>query len=235
MKKVHIALGILAQYSEWHWLLNPIRQEKGKLSPKEEIKQMKDEALAHPIAAVEPTTNKGGKKRYSLPTCEPSTEKKPKTSFGVCGGSSAVEKLVIDLTSPKPTNKFVEPVKPVAPKMATCIAERIAQRKGSVVPPVSWFVLKSPSGAKFDLASERLAAMKSDKVDSIAKAAPGPVPHSIATSFFAEKGKSAHMGNCEKSTDSEAREFPKVCALLKATCLRTLMHAPSSLTMLGKS
>ena len=47
------------------------------------------------------------------------TEKKPRTSFAARGSSSAAEKLVIDLTSPKGAKKTVElePVKPAAPKV----------------------------------------------------------------------------------------------------------------------
>ena len=65
-------LGIPAEYRELRWLLSPLRREKGGLPQKEEIKQIKDEALARPIAAVEPAANEGGKKRSSSPACEPS-------------------------------------------------------------------------------------------------------------------------------------------------------------------
>ena len=63
MKKVHVALGILFEYSEWRCLLSPIRREKGRLSPREEIKRIKAEALGRPIIVVEPTTNESRKKK----------------------------------------------------------------------------------------------------------------------------------------------------------------------------
>ena len=89
------------------------------MPPKEEIKQIKAEALARPITVVEPAANDGGKKRHSLPVQETSVEKKPKivrrgsltakevlaekkpkTSSAACERSPAAPKLVIDLTSP---------------------------------------------------------------------------------------------------------------------------------------
>ncbi|KAM1355812.1 hypothetical protein ACFX2H_029819 [Malus domestica] len=107
MKKVHITLGIPAEYR--------------RLSSKEKIKQIKDEVLARPIAVVELAANGGRKKRSSSPAYEHSTEKKPMTSFAACGGSSATKKLVIDLTSPKGIKKSIEPelVKLAAPKYSS--------------------------------------------------------------------------------------------------------------------
>jgi len=57
--------------------------------------------LAHLITVVEPAANEGGKKRSSLSAYEPSTEKKPMTSFAARRSSSTAKKLVIDLASPK--------------------------------------------------------------------------------------------------------------------------------------
>ena len=143
MKKVHITLGILAEYREWCWLLSPLCREKGGLSLKEKIKQIKNKTFARSITVVEPATNEGGKKRYSTPACEPWAGMKPRTSSAAHGGSCAAEKLVIKVTSPKGMKKYVEsePVKPAALKEATTIADMIAHRKGLVVPPVSRFVL----------------------------------------------------------------------------------------------
>ncbi|KAB2612719.1 calmodulin binding transcription activator 1 [Pyrus ussuriensis x Pyrus communis] len=45
MKNVHIALGILAEYHEWRWLLSPLRREKCGLPPHEEIRRIKGEAF----------------------------------------------------------------------------------------------------------------------------------------------------------------------------------------------
>lgn len=129
---------------------------------------------------------------------------------GPCGsGVSWREKLVIHLTSPKGKKKAVEsePMKPVVPKVATIVAKRIAQREGSVVPSVSGFVSKRMLGTKFGLASERLAVMKNRNVDC------------AATYSSAKKGKFALTGNCERSTESETREFPEIRALLKVDLL----------------
>ena len=71
------------------------------MPPKEEIKWIKDEALACPIAAVELAANEGGKKRSFSPSCESSAEKKPVTSSATRGSSFVAVNLVIDLTSPK--------------------------------------------------------------------------------------------------------------------------------------
>lgn len=99
--------------------------------------------------------------------------------------------------------------------MATTIAERIAQRKGSMVPLMSRFVSKHPFGAKSGLAFEKLATMKSGNVDSAAKVALGPVHPTYMTDSFVEKEKSTHVDSYEKSTKSVYEEFPEICALLK--------------------
>ncbi|KAB2604951.1 S ribonuclease [Pyrus ussuriensis x Pyrus communis] len=192
-------------------LLSPLRREKGGLPPREEIKQINDEALARPIVAAELAVNGGGKKRSCSPAYEPSVEKKPRTSSTTLGSSSAAEKLVIDLTSPKGVKMTVEPelMKPTAPK-------------------------KYPSGAKSGSASERLAAMKNGKVDFAAKVASGPAPPSALTYSSTEKGKPAHMGSCEKSTESEAEEFPKVCTLLKADLLKDVDACAKFVDSVGK-
>ena len=54
---MHVALGILSEYREWRWLLSPLRREKGGLPSREEIKQIKAEALARPITMVKPATS----------------------------------------------------------------------------------------------------------------------------------------------------------------------------------
>ena len=110
-------------------------------------------------------------------------------------------------------------MKPAAPKMAMTISERITQQKGSVVLLVSGFMSKRASEAKYGSASERLVAMNNGKVHSAAKVALGPILPSAAIDLCAEKGKSACTDSCERSTVSEAEEFPKVCELLKADLL----------------
>ena len=160
-------------------------------------------------------------KGSSSPAHQSSVEKKPRTSSAARGSSSDAEKLVIDLTSPKGVKKTFEPepVKPAAPKVTASIAERLAQRKSLVVPLVSGFVSKCLLGDKSGSASERLTVMKSGKVDSAAKVAPGPGPPSAVTGSSAEKGKSTRTGSFERSTVFEAGEFPEVCVLLKADLL----------------
>ena len=103
-----------------------------------------------------------------------------------------------------------------------------------MTPPVSRFVSKRLSEAKFGSASERLTAMKSRKVDSAAKVAPGPVPPSALTDLSAEKGKSARMGSCEKSTEFEAGEFLEVCALLKVDLLEDVDACAKFVDSVGK-
>ena len=95
-------------------------------------------------------------------------------------------------------------MKPVAPKVATIVVERVVQRKGSAVPLVSRFISKRASRATSGSTSERLVAMKSEKVDSTAKVASGPT---------------SYVGSCEKSTESGSDEFPKIYVLLKADLL----------------
>ncbi|KAM2360338.1 hypothetical protein ACFXTH_002744 [Malus domestica] len=91
-------------------------------------------------------------------------------------------------------------------RMASTIADRIAQRKGSVMPPLPKSVPRCLLGAKSGSPLERLATINSDKVDSTTKVAPKP------TSFAAEtdpvrKEETARVGSCEKFTKpaSEAK------------------------------
>lgn len=111
---------------------------------------MKAEALARPIAVMEPAMNKGGKKRPFPPAQEVSAEKKPKTSFVTREGLPAIPRLVIDLTSSKREKNEAtrsELVTHVVPKVASLIANRIAQRRGSVMSLVLKFVPKRDSPA----------------------------------------------------------------------------------------
>ncbi|KAM1243674.1 hypothetical protein ACFX2G_035903 [Malus domestica] len=236
MKKVHVVLGIPVEYREWCWLPSLLRRENNGLPPREEIKRIKDEKLTRPITAVEPGANGGGRKRSSSPACEPSVEKKPITSSIARRSSSVAENLVIDLTFPKGVKMTVEPepVKPAAPKVTASIAERLAQHMSLVVPLVSRFVSKSPSGAKFSFASKRFVAIKSGKVDFATKVAPRLIPSSAMTDLSVEKGKSTHTGNCKRSTESEAGEFPKVCALLKADLLEDIDACAKFIDSVGK-
>ncbi|KAB2600204.1 hypothetical protein D8674_010475 [Pyrus ussuriensis x Pyrus communis] len=162
MKKVYVALGIPSEYQEWCWLLSPLRWEKGGLPSREKIKPIKAETLACLIAVVEPTVNKGGNKRSSLSTQE----------------MLAKKKHVIDLTFSKGKNDRVarsKLVMPAMPKVTSTIANRIAQHRGFIVPSLRKFMPRRPLGAKFGSPMERLATMKSDKVDSVAKVVPKPL------------------------------------------------------------
>ncbi|KAM2075110.1 hypothetical protein ACFX1T_038042 [Malus domestica] len=71
------------------------------------------------------------------------------------------------------------------------IADRIAQWRGQVMPPVSKSVPRRSLRAKFGSPLERLTIMKTDKVGSTAKVAPRSTYLPTET---------ARMGNCEKST-----------------------------------
>ncbi|KAB2630928.1 hypothetical protein D8674_008447 [Pyrus ussuriensis x Pyrus communis] len=71
MKKVNVALGIPEKYG---------------LPTRNEIKQIKMDALACPIVVMEPVVNEGEKKRSSLPAQEILVEKKWKISFAAHEG-----------------------------------------------------------------------------------------------------------------------------------------------------
>ncbi|KAM2448798.1 hypothetical protein PS1_018960 [Malus domestica] len=234
MKKMHIALAIPAEYREWRWLLSPLRQEKSGLPPKEEIKRIKDEALARLIAAVESATNDGEKKRSSSPAYESLAEKKPRTSYAAHGSSSGAKMLIIDLTSPKGVKQTVELELKAALKVTASIAEKLTQQKGSVMLLVSGFVSKYPSRVKSGSASKRLAAIKSGKVDFIAKVTPGHVPPTVVIDSSTKKGKSARTGNCERSTEFEAGAFLEVCMLLKANLLEDVNACAKFVNSVGK-
>ncbi|KAM1602469.1 hypothetical protein PS1_029637 [Malus domestica] len=111
-------------------------------------------------------------------------EKKPKTSFATRVGSLTASKLVIDLTFSKGTKNEAtrsEHVAPAMSRMASTIADRIVRHKGLVMPLVPNFVPKRLLGAKSGSPLERLAIMKSDKVDSAAKVVPRPIPYAAET------------------------------------------------------
>ena len=70
-------------------------------TPKEEIKQIKTEALGQLIVVGEPAASGGGKNRSLSSARELSVEKKLKTLSSAREGPSIAGKLVIDLTSSK--------------------------------------------------------------------------------------------------------------------------------------
>ncbi|KAM1151339.1 hypothetical protein ACFX19_034669 [Malus domestica] len=107
-------------------------------------------------------------------------------------------------------------------KMASTIADRIAHYRGFVMPPVSKSSLRCPLGAKSGSTLEKLATMKSNKVDSVAKVASKPTPFTTETDSSTEKNETAHVGNCEKSTKLVYGEATKICALLKPDILEDM-------------
>ena len=125
-------------------------------------------------------------------------------------------------------------MKLVVPKVTVFIVERLAQRKGSVVPSVYEFMSKCPLGAKSGSTFERLATMKSGKVDSAAKVELGPIPHFAVIDSSAKKGKSARMDSCERYTKSEAEKFLEVYALLKAYLLEDIVTCAMFIDSVGK-
>ncbi|KAM2375294.1 hypothetical protein COP2_045329 [Malus domestica] len=79
-----------------------------------------------------------------------------------------------------------------------------------------------------------LIAMKSSKVDSTAKMPPGHVLPYTATDSSFEKGKSAYTGSYERSTESEAGEFPEVYVLLKVNLLEDVDACARFVDSVGK-
>ena len=233
MKKVHVALGIPSEYREWRWLLSPLRREKDGLPPKEEVRRIKAAALARPITVVEPAANDGGRKRHSPPVQEPPAQKKPqvaregssaaqegldanrpKTSSAAPGDPPAAPKLVIDLTSRETAGPV--PVPPAAPKAASSIADRIAQRRGSSMPK---FVLKRPPGIKPDSPSKKLASVGTGSPCSSVKVAPNSVPPAAETELPSEGGETARAHGPGKSAKSDSKEAADICALLRPDLL----------------
>ncbi|KAM1845079.1 hypothetical protein ACFX13_019413 [Malus domestica] len=152
---------------------------------------------------MELTMNEGGKKRPFPPAQEMSVEKKMKTSSAAREGPFAVKRYVIDLTSSNGKKSEAiksEPMMSAMPKMASTITDRIAQHRGSVMSQVSNFISRRALGAKCGSPLERLATMKNDKVDFIAKVAPRPIPFAAEIGSPTEKEEIACVGICEKST-----------------------------------
>ena len=108
-----------------------------------------------------------------------------------------------------------EPVAPAMSRMASTIADKIAQCKGPVMLPMSKSVPRCLLGAKSGSPLERLAIIKSDKVDSTAKVAPRPIPYAAETNSPAGNEETAHVGSCEKSTKPTFGEVAEICVLLR--------------------
>ncbi|KAM1156450.1 hypothetical protein ACFX2B_026954 [Malus domestica] len=149
-------------------------------------------------------------------------EKKTKTARG---DSPAVPKIVIDLTSSKGekerTATFV-PVTPITSKVASSIAEKIAQRKNSSVPLIPKFVPKRPFETKPGLPLKWLATMKSDKVPLFAKVAPKTASSAAATNSSADKNEVSRSGRLEESAKAVSGAAANTCALLKPDLLEDM-------------
>ncbi|KAM2437914.1 hypothetical protein ACFX1W_014976 [Malus domestica] len=147
-----------------------------------------------------------------------SVKKTLKTSSVAREGPPIAERPVNDMISSNgKKNKAVrsEHVAPAMSRMASMTADRIVQRKGPVMPPVPKSVPRCPLGAKFDSHLERLAIMKSDKVDFAAKMVPKPTPPAAETNSPVRKGETACVGSCEKSTKPASRKVAEIYAFFK--------------------
>ncbi|KAM2941962.1 hypothetical protein COP2_031132 [Malus domestica] len=107
-------------------------------------------------------------------------------------------------------------------RMACMIADRIAQRKCPIMPPVPKSVLSRLLGTKSGSPLEKLVIMKSDKVDSAAKVVPVPTPSPAETNSPAGKEKTTRMGSCEKSTKPASREAAEIYVLLKPDLVKDI-------------
>ncbi|XP_050104296.1 uncharacterized protein LOC126583815 [Malus sylvestris] len=115
-----------------------------------------------------------------------------------------------------------EPVVPAMSRMASTIADRIAQRKGFVMPLVPKSVLRCLLEAKSGSPLERLATMNIDKVDFVAKVARRPTPFTAETDSPARKEETARVVSCEKSTKSASGEVAEIYVLLKLDLLEDM-------------
>ncbi|KAM0993533.1 hypothetical protein ACFX10_009172 [Malus domestica] len=101
------------------------------------------------------------------------------------------------------------------PKMASSIADMVTQCRAVVMPLMPNFVPRGPLGAKSGSLLEKLAIMKSDKVDSIVEVVPKPTPLTAETDSPARNEEIAYLGSYEKSTEPAFGEAAEICALLK--------------------
>ncbi|KAM2565055.1 hypothetical protein TB2_013289 [Malus domestica] len=97
------------------------------------------------------------------------------------------------------------------------------------MPLVPNFVPRRLLGAKSGSPLERLAIMKSDKVDTAAKVAPRPIPYAAETDSLAGNEETTRVGSCEKSTKPVFGEAAEIYVLLKPDLLKTWTFVPSLL------
>ncbi|KAM2748735.1 hypothetical protein EV2_027724 [Malus domestica] len=114
-------------------------------------------------------------------------------------------------------------------RMARMIADKIVQHKGLVMPLMPNFVPRCLLGAKSGSPLERLAIMKSDKVDSATKVAPRPIPYAAKTDSPAGNEETARVGSCKKSTKPASGEAAEIYVPLKPYLLKTWTLVPSLL------
>ncbi|KAM2844241.1 hypothetical protein COP1_026838 [Malus domestica] len=151
--------------------------------------------------------------------------KKSKTSSTAREDPFAAERLVIDMTSSNGKKNEAarsELVAPSMPRMASTFVDKIAQRKGYIMPQVPKSVQRRLFGAKSGSPLEMLTIMKSDKVDSAAKVAPMPTPYAVEIDSPAGKKKTVCMSSCEKSIKPASREAAEICVLLKPNMLEDM-------------
>ena len=83
-------------------------------------------------------------------------------------------------------------------------------------------VPRRPLRAKSGSPLEKLAIIKSNKVDYVAKVAPRPTSSATETDSPAGKEETARVGSCEKSTKPTSREADEICVLLKPDLLEDM-------------
>ncbi|KAM1888033.1 hypothetical protein ACFX13_046204 [Malus domestica] len=150
---------------------------------------------------------------------------KLKNSSTTCEGLPAAERFVIDMTySNGKRNEAArsEHVALAMSRMACTIANKIAQCKRPFMPLMPKSVPRRPLRAKSGSHLEKLAIIKSNEMDSIAKVAPRPTSSATKTDSPAGKEEAACKCSCEKSTKPASKEADEICVLLKLDLLEVM-------------
>ena len=87
------------------------------------------------------------------------------------------------------------------------------------MPPVPKSVPRRPLRAMSGSYLEKLAIIKSNGMDSVAKVAPKPTSSATKTDSPAGKEETLCAGSCEKSTEPASREVDEICVLLEPDLL----------------
>ena len=142
----------------------------------------------------------------------------------------------MDMTSSNGKNEAArsEHVASAMPRMACTIAGRIAQCKGPFMPPVSKSVPRRPLKAKCGSHLEKLAIIKSNEMNYVAKVAPRPTSSATKTDSPAGKERLLAWAAVRKSTKPASREADEICVLLEQICLETWTFMPSLLMVLER-